>query len=143
ATSYKLLAVLTDKWSKDAENPQYVVDKKKTAEALSKYIAMDQSEIYERLTKAGLAQVEFGAAGSNLTFDIKRKIEEEKLPGIQFVETPTRLYPNSIFASHLVGLAQLPKTEKENDKLSSSMLTGVLGIESAYDKVLKGQDGYL
>src|SRR5699024_7498061 len=107
ATSYKLLAVLTDKWSKDAENPQYVVDKKKTAEALSKYIAMDQSEIYERLTKAGLAQVEFGAAGSNLTFDIKRKIEEEKLPGIQFVETPTRLYPNGIFASHLVGLAQL------------------------------------
>src|SRR5699024_10784120 len=115
ATSYKLVAVLTDKWSSDPKKPQHVIDKKKTSQVLSNYLAMDEQEIYERLSRKGLAQVEFGSAGNNLTYDTKRKIEEEGLTGIQFTETPTRLYPNGTFASHLVGLAQLPNSEKDKD----------------------------
>src|SRR5690625_3147317 len=143
ATSYKLVAVLTDRWSNDQDNPQHVVDKEKTAEVLSKYIPMDKADILSRLSQEGLAQVEFGSAGNNLTYDTKQKIDEENLPGIQFNDTPTRLYPNGTFASHLVGLAQLPQSEEENEEVSSSMLTGVLGLEKAYDDLLNGEDGYL
>lgn len=147
ATSYKLVAILTDKWSKDEKNPQHVINKEKTAKMLAQYLPMDEADIFDRLNQDKRDQVEFGSAGNNLTFDTKRKIEEEKLPGIRFEETPTRLYPNGVFASHLIGLAQMPKTEKENkaenEPASGAMLQGVLGIEKSYNELLQGRDGSL
>ena len=138
ATSYSLVAVLTDKWS-NAEELQHVTDKQKTAEALEKHISMSKEEILTKLNQEDLDQVEFGEAGKNLSYDTKKDIEEENLPGIVFEETPTRLYPNGIFASHLVGYAALPSGEKED--VSSTDLTGMMGIELAYDDILKGTDG--
>ena len=143
ATSYKLVAVLTDKWSPDEENPRHVVDKSHTATTLAKYLPMEEEEILALLSKEKLAQVEFGSAGNNLPYDTKVRIEEEKLPGIEFIETPTRLYPNGIFASHLVGLAQLPQNEDGAEEVSNDDLSGVLGIEKAYDDLLTGINGEL
>lgn len=142
ATSYKLIAVLTDKWSTDKENPQYVVEKESTAKVLSQYISMSEEDILAYLSKKEVAQVEFGTAGNNLTFHTKNKIENEELPGIIFEELPTRLYPNGMFASHLIGLAQVSQP-KEEDRLSEPVLEGVFGIEKAYDEILKGTDGEL
>lgn len=138
ATSYSLVAVLTDKWS-NADELQHVIDKEKTAEALEKYISMSKEEILTKLNQEDLDQVEFGEAGKNLSYDTKKDIEEENLPGIVFEETPTRLYPNGIFASHLVGYAALPSGEETD--VSSTDLTGMMGIELAYDDLLKGTDG--
>lgn len=39
-----------------------------------------------------------------------------KLPGIKFLATPSRLYPNGNFASHIVGLAQPEYDKKTNDE---------------------------
>jgi len=138
ATSYSLVAVLTDQWS-NPDEALHVSDKEKTAEVLEKYIPMSKEDILANLNQKDLNQVEFGEAGKNLSFDTKKSIEEEKLPGIVFEETPTRLYPNGIFASHLVGYAALPSGEKEG--VSSTDLTGMMGIELAYDDILKGTDG--
>lgn len=138
ATSYSLVAVLTDEWS-NPDEPQHVVDKKKTAELLEKFIPMSKQDILATLNQKNLSQVEFGEAGKNLSFDTKKSIEQENLPGIVFEETPTRLYPNGIFASHLVGYAALPSGEEE--EASSTDLTGMMGIELAYDDLLKGTDG--
>lgn len=138
ATSYSLVAVLTDEWS-NSEDPQHVVDKEKTAETLEKYISMSKEEILAKLNQKDLNQVEFSEAGKNLSYDTKKGIEEENLPGIVFEETPTRLYPNGIFASHLIGYAALPSGEETD--VSSTDLTGMMGIELAYDDLLKGTDG--
>ncbi|AZP05089.1 penicillin-binding protein [Jeotgalibaca ciconiae] len=138
ATSYSLVAVLTDKWSQDKENPQHIIEKEETAEALSKHISMSKSEILSLLNQEGVDQVEFGLAGTNLTYGTKADIEAEKLPGIFFEETPSRLYPNGIFASHLVGYAAV---DTETEDAEKNRLVGMMGIEEAYDDILNGQDG--
>ncbi|WP_034550727.1 penicillin-binding protein [Carnobacterium funditum] len=143
ATSYSLIAILTDKWSNSPDKPQYVVNKQKTAVALAKHIAMSEADILKKLKQKDLSQVEFGSAGKKLTYDIKSAIEEEKLPGIIFDETPTRLYPNGIFASHIVGYAELPTNEdgEISEHSSNADLIGLMGIEQAFNDVLTGKDG--
>lgn len=137
ATSYSLIGVLTDKWSDDEENPQHIVDKEKTARVLAEHIDMTEQEIYDIISQDNVDQVEFGLAGTNLSYNQKAKIEEEGLPGVTFKETPSRLYPNGIFASHLVGYAAVDKEAPASEQT----LSGLMGIEQAYDEALKGTDG--
>ncbi|SEK30423.1 penicillin-binding protein 2B [Carnobacterium iners] len=143
ATSYSLIAVLTDEWSNTPEKPLHVVNKQKTAAALAKHISMSEAEILKKLNQENLSQVEFGSAGKKLTYDMKSSIEKEKLPGIIFDETPTRLYPNGTFASHIVGYAELP-TDKNGEPSvnpSNDDLVGLMGIEQSYNAELTGKDG--
>ncbi|APZ49099.1 penicillin-binding protein [Jeotgalibaca sp. PTS2502] len=135
ATSYSLVGVLTDKWSQDEKNPQHIIDKEQTAEALAKHIDMSNSEILSLLNQENVDQVEFGLAGTNLSYGIKAAIEEEELNGIFFEETPSRLYPNGVFASHLVGYAAVDSESED------SVLVGMMGIEQAFDDLLNGHDG--
>ena len=141
ATSYSLYAVLTDEWSNNKKNPQYVVDKEKTAEVLSQYISMSEEEILQKLNQ-DLSQVEFGTAGKNLSYDIKSDIESAELPGIFFTETPTRLYPNGVFSSHLVGVAQLPTAQDGEVEVGKEMV-GLMGVEQTFNDQLTGTDGKL
>ncbi|MGE7366045.1 penicillin-binding protein [Desemzia incerta] len=141
ATSYSLYAVLTDEWSNNKKNPQHVTNKQKTAEILAQYISMSEEEIFKKLSQ-DLSQVEFGTAGKNLSYEIKSDIEKHDLSGIFFKETPTRLYPNGIFSSHLVGVAQLPTTKEGEVKVDEEMV-GIMGIEQAYNDQLTGTDGKL
>lgn len=70
---------------------------------------------------------------------IKEALEKEKITGIYFKEHPDRLYPNGKFASYFIGYAQPEDNNKEDSKLSGK---NGLGIENAYDSVLKGEDGF-
>lgn len=136
---YTVYAIL-DKTSINYHNkPEYVVNKEKTAEKLAKVLPLSADTILHYLNPAHTAfQVQFGAAGSGLTKEDKSKIEQMKLPGIKFFETPARLYPNGNFASHVVGIA----TPKYNKKANSENLTGTMGLEAWYDDLLTGKDGY-
>ena len=136
ATSYSLYAVLTDKWS-EPEDPQYVVDKENTAQALSQYIDLTTEEILERLNTQDASQVEFGTAGQDLTYAEMKAIDDQNLPGIMFNETPTRMYPNGVFASHLIGYAEYMEASTAID----SRLTGQMGLELSMDETLKGTNG--
>lgn len=136
ATSYSLYAVLTDKWS-EPEDPQYVVDKENTAQALSQYIDLTTEEILERLNTQDASQVEFGTAGQDLTYAEMKAIDDQNLPGIMFNETPTRMYPNGVFASHLIGYAEYMEAATAID----SRLTGQMGLELSMDETLKGTNG--
>lgn len=141
ATSYKLVAILTDAWS-TGNHPQHVQDPQAVAAVLARHISMSEEELLERLTLNN-AQVEFGVAGNNLTYETVSQIEEalaeEDLTGITFEEERTRLYPNGTFASHIVGLAQ--HTNVEEEERAESQLTGVMGIEAAFDQQLRGTNG--
>ena len=136
ATSYSLYAVLTDEWS-EPEDPQYVVDKENTAQVLSQYINLTADEILERLNTQDASQVEFGTAGQDLTYAEMKAIDDQNLPGIMFNEMPTRMYPNGVFASHLVGYAEYMEAGTAID----SRLTGQMGLELSMDETLKGTNG--
>ncbi|MCT1797790.1 penicillin-binding transpeptidase domain-containing protein [Aerococcus viridans] len=136
ATSYSLYAVLTDEWS-EPEDPQYVVDKENTAQVLSQYINLTADEILERLNTQDASQVEFGTAGQDLTYAEMKSIDDQNLPGIMFNEMPTRMYPNGVFASHLVGYAEYMEAGTAID----SRLTGQMGLELSMDETLKGTNG--
>lgn len=136
--SFTLYAIL-DKSSLDYKGkPMYVVDKEKTAEKLSTVIPLSEKKILKYLhPKHKAYQVEFGTAGSGISLATKKKIMAMHLPGIHFDETPSRLYPNGRFASHIIGIAQ-PFNYKKTHSIN---LIGTMGIEKYFNKVLSGKDG--
>ncbi|RLQ95835.1 penicillin-binding protein [Falsibacillus albus] len=136
--SFSLVAILDKKMTTDPDHPHNVVDPKMTAEKLSKYIDMSESEIYDILNKKGRFQVEFGSAGRDISVETKKKIEAEHLPGITFKRESKRFYPNGVFASHLIGYAQ-----KEEDKDGKVKTIGKMGIEKSFNSILSGKDGTL
>ncbi|MGM0865418.1 MAG: peptidoglycan D,D-transpeptidase FtsI family protein [Bacillota bacterium] len=136
--SYKIIAIISESVTSNPKKPNHVVNKKRTADVLSKYINLEKTEIYKLLNKEGKFQVELGAGGKGITNEIKEKIEEEKLPGITFINTNRRSYPNGMFASHTIGLVQ--EDVKSNGKLINE---GIMGIEKSLNKHLAGIDGQL
>lgn len=137
ATSYKMIAVLTDEWSTPSR-PQHVEKPEKVAEILSRHLPMNEEDIYNRLIMDN-SQVEFGRSGSNLTVEtmsnIKEDLQKAELTGITFEESRSRLYPNGTFASHTIGLAQTDPEDKNN-------LVGVMGLEREYNDILSGENGW-
>lgn len=133
-TSYTLIAYLDSSRTSNINNPQHVVDKELTAKKLSEVLNAPYDYIYDRLQKEGVYQVEFGSYGSKLTELTKLAIDELELPGIDFVESSKRFYPNGSFASYIVGYAKSSE---------DSSIKGELGIESKFDDILKGINGSL
>lgn len=137
--SYKLIAYLDSKRTTDEDNPQHVVDKEKTAKDLAPILGMTEEEVMTYLSKENVYQTEFGSKGKGLSEITKNEIEALDLPGIDFVESFKRYYPKGNFASYTVGYA---KTET-NEETGEETITGEMGIEKYYDKILRGEDGYV
>lgn len=140
--SYTVIAYLDESRSKDSDTPLHVVDKGKTAEALSSIINMSKEDILHLLNLEGLYQVELGPGGRNITELQKDMIEELELPGIDFINSTKRYYPNGNFASYLIGYAKINEIIDNLDNITYS-IDGELGIEGYYDDILKGQNGFL
>ena len=136
---YTLYAVL-DKSQRSADGKLlYVKNKKRTAKILAKYIKMPESEILKTLSKKGQSyQVEFGSAGANLSVAKMQQIKAEKLPGIGFIATPARSYPEGEFASQIIGMATPQITNKQTGQMT---LVGQVGLESYFNKKLTGKNG--
>jgi penicillin-binding protein 2B len=140
-SAYTLVAILDPSITSDPKKPKHVTDPEKTAKVLAKYLDMKESAIYDRLTKKGPNkklpyQVEFGAAGRDLSHQIMLEIKEEDIPGVTFRKEAKRFYPNGSFASHLIGFAQ-----KTTDEDGDSTTVGKMGVEASFNDVLKGKDG--
>ncbi|MEK3935193.1 penicillin-binding protein [Sporosarcina sp. FSL W7-1349] len=139
--SYKLIAVLNEKASKDSKKLRHVVDYEKTAEVLAEHIPLEKEKILSIMTDAKAAnadvyQVEFGKAGRDVSHETVMAIREQELPGILFIEDKKRFYPNGVFASYLVGFAT-----REEDKDKNVMTVGKMGLEKTYNDELNGTDG--
>lgn len=136
--SYNLYVVLDKKHVGLNNKPLYVTNKKEVASVLSKYIPLSEGKIYKALEpkKKNTFQVEFGPAGSNLSLNVKNAIQSHHLSGVYFTTSLTRSYPNGVFASNVIGLAQ----NKSNGP--NSTLEGTMGLEKKYNSVLHGKDGY-
>lgn len=137
--SYKLVAVLDESATHKASDPRHVTDIGKTADVLAEYMATPREKIYETLQKGQEAeryQVEFGSAGREISHTQMLEMKEEEMPGVLFVKNLKRLYPNGVFASHLIGFAM--KEELENGDMVTK---GKMGLELIYDEVLTGENG--
>jgi len=130
--SYTVIAYLSESRSEGFKTPQHVVDKEDTAKKLSKIINMSEEAILYLLNKNAY-QVELGPGGRNITELKKQEIADLKLSGISFISSYKRYYPYGNFASYVIGYV------KSNDE---GKLNGEMGIESYYNKLLNGKDGY-
>ena len=132
--SYTVIAYLDSSRSKNSTKPRHVVDKEETAKKLAPLINMTPERIYELLDQDGLYQVELGPGGRGLTELQKESIEKLKLPGIDFIASSKRYYPNLDFASYILGYVV---TDEDGN------MTGEMGIESKYNDKLNGINGSL
>ncbi|HHW38292.1 MAG TPA: penicillin-binding protein [Bacillales bacterium] len=132
--TYSLYVVISDKYSKNSSVPLYVIDKHETAEKLAPLLNMQASEIERRLNpaKSDAVQVELGPKGRNIDHQLMEEIKALNLPGVYFTREKKRLYPNGIFASHVIGFAQPDEQGK---------LVGKMGVEKTFDDLLQGKDG--
>ena len=68
-----------------------------------------------------------------------QKIKNRHLPGINFIATPARQYPEGEFASQIIGMAT-PKVKNDNGTEETN-LVGQLGLEGYFNKQLTGING--
>lgn len=134
---YNMYAVLDETYVDAEGNPLYVVDPAYTAEQLAPYIDMPQEEIERILSKEGVYQVEFGSAGKELPSYTMAAIESLELPGIYFTQVNVRFYPNSVFASHAIGIVN----NVEDPDTGEMYQDGVMGLEQQYNEALTGTPG--
>ena len=131
--SYTLIAYLDPKRSEGYTKPQHVVNKEDTASKLATVLNMSEEKILNILKKDAY-QVEFGSNGKGLTELQKEAIENLELPGIDFITTHKRYYPNNTFLSYIIGYT------KEDD---NGQITGEMGIEKEYNDNMTGTNGYV
>lgn len=130
--SYTVIAFLDESRSEGFNTPQHVVDKELTAKKLSPIIGMSEEAILYLLNRDAY-QVELGPGGRDITEIKKEQIKDLKLPGISFISSYKRYYPNNELASYILGYVKSTETGE---------LVGEMGIESYYNDMLKGEDGY-
>ncbi|QST01490.1 penicillin-binding protein [Pontibacillus sp. ALD_SL1] len=131
--TYSVYAIIDEEYSKDSKEPLHVENPEKTAEQLAPILGLEESYVYERLTKEDPFQVEFGANGRYLSQETREKIEGLDLPGIRFKQQAKRYYPNGMFASHVLGFAQ--------NQGDSEEINGMMGIEEQMDDYLSETNG--
>lgn len=141
--SYTVIAYLDESRTGSSTTLYHVVDKEKTAEALSPIIHMSVDAILNLLNQE-VYQVELGPGGRGITEITKNKIEQLNLPGIDFIESHKRYYPNGDFASYIIGYTKKKDITVEIDDVTKTenVLVGELGIEVKYDEILRGTNGY-
>lgn len=129
--SYTVIAYLEESRTTDITNPQHVIDKQLTAEKLSPIINMSVEDILY-LLELDYYQVELGPGGRGISELVKESIEALNLPGIDFIKSVKRYYPNRDFMSYTLGYAKT---------LEDGTIKGEMGLELEFDKELTGVDG--
>ncbi|MCL1949294.1 MAG: penicillin-binding transpeptidase domain-containing protein [Turicibacter sp.] len=109
----------------------YVEDIQYTARQLSSVLDASEGWFLERLS-SGALEVEFRGIGQ-LSVRQRNEVKALGLPGINFIPTVMRTYPNGVFASHTIGFATLDNEVNE--------LHGQMGIEQYFNQELQGTKG--
>ena len=107
--------------------PKQIKDKKYAATEISKILNTSYENIYGHISKNTSIE-RIHPEGRQLSFDVADKINKLNLDGVYLLKESKRYYPHSNVLSHVLGYVGI-----DNQGLS--------GIESMYDKYLKGTDG--
>ncbi|WP_238928327.1 penicillin-binding protein [Bulleidia sp. zg-1006] len=128
--TYDIICVLKERLTGD-KKPAYVKDKEHTAEVLSSILGISKEELRKKFNQK-IYQTELGVKGRNLSKATKEKIDEAKLPGIEFRDSIKRVYPNGQFATNLIGYAV-------SDTKGNTV--GKMGLEMYLNNYLTGENG--
>lgn len=123
----KLLSPLLAPEAKQEENDNNA--KLSLEEKQEVLIRKEEERLYQLLTRKDARWVPLKHKVSN---QIKQKIEDLQLPGVNFESEPVRVYPESSMAAHLLGF--VGKDTGGEDK-------GYFGLEGYYDIALAGSAG--
>lgn len=142
STTYSIYAIISKSYVASDGSGIYVKESQydKVAEILNTQLGTDKNTVLKQLNQKKLFQVSFGTSGAGLSYttmtNIKNAMDSAGIKGIGFASTPGRIYPNGVFASQFIGLAQL-----KDNKDSTSSLVGASGLEASLDDTLSGTDG--
>lgn len=129
--SYTVIAYLSSSRTTNEDNPQHVIDKEATAKALAPILERDEATLLDLLSRENLYQIELKRG---VTESKKNEILALDLPGLDFIQSVKRYYPYGSYASYILGYAI------SND---SGEINGEMGLESYYNDILKGKNGYI
>ncbi len=104
--------------------PPQVKDKEDAAARIAAALGMDKEEVYQKLTQ----NVGFVWLKRRIDYQSAQKLKALKLNGVELVEENKRFYRQGSLAAHVLGFAG-----DDNQ--------GLVGIESVYDKELRGSPG--
>ena len=135
--SYTVIAYLDDARSENSKTLNHVKNIENTAKVLSPYLNMEEDTLISLLSKDAY-QVELGPGGRNLSQIQMEAIRDLKLPGIDFVKSSKRYYPNGDYASYMIGYTV--NKELENGEVKT---VGEMGIEEFFNEELTGNEGYI
>ncbi|MXQ49340.1 PASTA domain-containing protein [Streptococcus pneumoniae] len=142
STTYSVYAIIDKTYVNVDQEKLYVQASQfdKVAEIFSELLGMEKKYVISQLNQKKLTQVSFGTKGSNLSYSkmsaLKEAVEKAKIKGISFDTSTSRMYPNGVFASQFIGLAQ-----RHTEEDGSTLLSGVTGVEASLNDVLSGKDG--
>lgn len=135
--SYTVIAYLDESRSEGSKDPLHVIDVDITAERLAPYLNTDVNVLKTYLSKDAY-QVELGPGGRNLSQIQMEEIKSLNLPGVDFIASTKRYYPNGDFASYVVGY-----TVNKTDDDGNVWKVGQLGVEEYFNEDLVGTSGYV
>lgn len=104
--------------------PHQVKNPEQAAELLAPVLDMEEERLYKILSRKSSYEWVKRKVGPEVT----AKIKELKLEGIHLVEESSRFYRHETLAPHLLGFTGVDSQ-------------GLMGVEKAYDEVLKGIPG--
>ena len=100
-------------------------------EQMKDEVEIKEKELKNKLSDKNLFWVQLAR---KVTLDIKKKVEEKKIPGIGFVQDEKRFYPEASMAAQLLGFVAFDKVGRD---------TGYFGLEGFWDRKLRGKPGRL
>lgn len=107
-------------------NARLIKDKAVTSKTLSQILGLNESFVYERLSRdKGFVWIK-----RKLSPDESAKIKQLKILGVEVIGESKRFYPDSALACHVIGSIDIDNN-------------GLEGIELKYNKYLKGESGWL
>lgn len=105
-------------------SPADIKDPANTAKKIAEVLSLDESEVYEKITK----DINVIKIKQWISMEETKKLRDLNLSGIEIVDDNKRFYPYGEFASHIIGF-----TDIDNN--------GLYGIERTFDKYLSGTQG--
>lgn len=109
--------------------PRQVRDPVKTAEKLADVLGADKETVYKTITKNS-SIVYIKPEGRKISNEKAAEVRDLHLAGVFIAEDFVRHYPHGSYLSHVLGFA-------------GSDNQGLIGLESYYDTLLKGDKGHV
>ncbi len=109
--------------------PAQIQDATATAKALADVLEVDETKIYETITKKVSTQ-KIQPEGRLIADEKAIQLEEMDLPGVYLVQDSLRNYPNNSYLAQVLGFTGIDNQ-------------GLAGLELQYDSILSAKSGAL